>query len=93
MSDAADARSADQAWMTDYLARASDLWERGTRASTEIASKWRDRSLEDGDWTVDTVTADLIEASDHLAPLFGEGVELWLELLQRTLVSGARRGG
>jgi hypothetical protein len=79
--------------MKDYVARASDLMERGAQASTEIAAKWRARSLADGDWTVDTVTADLIEATDHLTPLFGESLELWLELLQRTLASGARRGG
>lgn len=91
MSDAAGAASGE--WLQGYAARASDLWGRSARAGAEIASRMGRRSLDDGDWTVDSVTADLIEASEMLTPLVGEGIELWLELVQRSMVSGPGRRG
>ena len=48
--------------------------------------------MEDGEWTVDSVTADLIEVSEVITPLVGEAVELWLELVQRSLAEVGRRG-
>jgi hypothetical protein len=86
MSDAAR-------WIDDYTARASDLWDRGTRTSVELASRWGDRSLADSEWTVETVTTDVIEASEMLTPLIGEAVELWLEFVQRMLAQGERSDG
>jgi hypothetical protein len=44
--------------------------------------------LQEGDWTVDTVTADVVEAWEELTPLMGEGLELWLEFVQRSLQAG-----
>jgi hypothetical protein len=43
------------------------------------------RSLRGSEWTVDTMTADVIEAWEQLTPLAGRGLELWLELVQRTI--------
>ena len=41
---------------------------------------------------MDTVTADAIEAWEELTPLTGEGLELWIELVQRSLRSGRADG-
>jgi hypothetical protein len=90
VTDPAGAGSADEKWLDDYTVRASELWRRGSRAGADLASKWGERSLADGAWTVDTVTADLIEASEILTPLLGETVELGLELLQRSLKAADR---
>ena len=87
MSDDADVR----VWLDEYAVRASDLWRRGAQAGAEIASRLGDRSLAEGDWTVDTVTAELIDASERLTPLIGEGLELWLELVQRSIAVGGQR--
>ena len=37
---------------------------------------------------MDTITADLIESWEELTPLLGEGIELWLELVQKTINAG-----
>jgi hypothetical protein len=55
-----------------------------------LAEQWGARSLRGGEWTVDTMTADAIEAWEHLTPLAGRGLELWLELVQRALRPGDR---
>jgi len=78
----------DSEWFGDYLARSTDFWQRTTQASAALAASWSDRSLQPGDWTVDSVTADVIEAWEELTPLTGEGLELWLELVQRSLRAG-----
>jgi hypothetical protein len=74
--------------LSDYLVRTTEFWERGARTSAALAAKWGERSLQEGEWTVDTVTADLIEAWEELTPMVGEGLDLWLELVQQSL--GAR---
>lgn len=76
------------AWLGDYTRQAVDYWQRVARTSAETAARWGDRSLADGEWTVDTVTADLIETWEELTPLMGEGLELWLQLVQATLRGG-----
>ena len=75
-------------WLTDYLARANELWRRAARSSVDVANRWQDRSLQDGEWTADTVTADLIEAWDELTPIMGEGWDLYLEAVQRVVRPG-----
>lgn len=77
-------------WFDDYAARVGELWAETARVNGELAERWRARSLADDDWSVDTVTADLIEAWEHLTPLAGSGIELWLELVQQA--SGRRTG-
>ena len=79
-----DTRSAGP-WLSDYLARTTQFWERGAQTSAALASRWGERALQEGDWTVDTVTADLIEAWEELTPMVGEGLDLWLELVQQSL--------
>jgi hypothetical protein len=77
-------------WLTDWAARASDVWTRAARAGVDVTAAFGARSLEDGDWTVETVTSGLIDASERLTPLVGEGIELWLEAVQRVMRVGPR---
>ena len=41
--------------------------------------RWARRSVADGDWTVDTVTADIIAYWEEMTPLMGRWLDLWLE--------------
>src|SRR5262245_60946389 len=75
-------------WLSDYLGRTTDFWQRTTRSTTTLSTKFGQRSVEEHEWTVDTVTADIIEAWEELTPLIGEGLDLWLELVQRSLRAG-----
>ena len=43
-----------------------------------------------GEWTVDTVTADVIADWEEMTPLMGRWLDLWLEALQQP-IRGARR--
>ena len=91
-SDASSATPSNEAWLSDYLGRAAEFWQRAGRAGASLGQRWGDRSLQDGEWTADTVTADAIEAWEELTPLTGEGLELWIELVQRSLRSGRPDG-
>ena len=66
---------------------ATALAEEAARVNAGIAQKWAARSLADDDWSIDTVTADVIEAWEHVTPLAGAGIDLWLEMLQQGLRS------
>lgn len=77
-------------WFLDYIDRVAALVEDAGRVNAELAGQWGARSLQSSDWTVDTLTADVIEAWDHLTPLAERGLELWLELLQQAIRSGDR---
>jgi hypothetical protein len=79
-------------WIDDVAARASSLWDRGSRAVADVVSNYADRAVEDGEWSLETVTADLIDASDRLTPLLGEGLDLWLEVVQHALAGARPRG-
>lgn len=68
--------------LTDWLARARELAEDTVEVNTDLARHWAKRSLDDAEWTVDTVTADLIEAWEYLTPLTGRAIDLTLDLLQ-----------
>jgi hypothetical protein len=76
-------------WSASYVDRATNLFEDAVRTNAQLARQWRDRSLGDDEWTVDTITADAIEAWEHLTPLAERGLELWLELVQRAMRPGA----
>lgn len=78
-------------WIAEYVERASDYWQRVGAAGAATAGRWGERSLENTEWTADTVTADIVESWESLTPLLGEGIELWLELLQRTM-NGEKAG-
>jgi hypothetical protein len=66
------------------------LVEDAGRVSARLVSQWGARSLQDTEWTVDTLTGDLIEAWDNLTPLAERGLELWLEIVQQVVRPGDR---
>jgi hypothetical protein len=74
--------------LDDYADQAASLYQRGLEVGTELASRWGDRSLADGDWTADVVMTELIESWERLTPLAGESLELWLQLVQRSWPGG-----
>jgi hypothetical protein len=80
-----DAEHDEGEWFSDYLGRVTELLEDAGQVNAELIQQWSARSLHGGEWTVDTMTADAIEAWEHLTPLAGRGLELWLELVQRTI--------
>jgi hypothetical protein len=75
-------------WFAAYAGRVAALTEQALRLNVQLAGQWGARSLQDREWTVDTLTADLIEAWDHFTPLAEQGLELWLELVQKTMRPG-----
>lgn len=75
-------RAADWA---SYAGRMRDLAEQAVRVNTEMAERWATRALHDDEWSMDTVTADAIEAWEHLTPLAEQGIELWLQAVQQAV--------
>ena len=75
-------------WFNGYVGRLAQLVEEAGRANAELVRRWGARSLQDDEWTVDTLTADVIEAWENLTPLAERGLELWLELVQQTMRAG-----
>jgi hypothetical protein len=79
-----DSGNGEGDWLAAYVGRVTELLEDAGRVNAELARHWGARALDDGDeWTIDTVTADVIEAWEHLTPLADRGLELWLELVQQ----------
>jgi hypothetical protein len=72
-------------WFSGYVGRVSELLEDAGQVNAELLQQWSARSLRGSEWTVDTMTADAIEAWEQLTPLAGRGLELWLEIVQRTI--------
>jgi hypothetical protein len=73
-------------WFASYMARVTELMGEAARVNADLAGRWGARSMTRGDeWTIDTVTADCIEAWEHLTPLAGRGIDLWLEGVQQAL--------
>jgi hypothetical protein len=72
-------------WFSGYVGRVTALFEDAGQVNAELIQQWGARSLQGDEWTVDTMTADAIEAWEHLTPLAGRGLDLWLELVQRTI--------
>ncbi len=80
-------------WLADLGARYVELARESAETSAHLAKSWGDRSLDrSDDWTIDTVTADAIEAWEHWTPLIGRGIDLNLELVQRLLRPGTNGG-
>jgi hypothetical protein len=75
----------DDEWFSGYVGRVSELLEDAGQVNAELLQQWSARSLRGSEWTVDTMTADAIEAWEQLTPLAGRGLELWLEIVQRTI--------
>lgn len=89
MSDAWSVNS--DRWLADFAGRSVEFVEEVVETNTLIAQKWGDRSLDaNDDWTVDTVTADLIEAWEYWTPLMGRFIDLGLEAMQSTIRPGGR---
>jgi hypothetical protein len=80
------------AWVGDYSERVAEYWQRTARTMAVLGNRWGDRSIEQERWTVDTTTADAVEAWEELTPLVGEGIELGLEGLRQFLMIGRRDG-
>ena len=78
-------------WLAEYSARWTETMEQTLRVGTTAADRWARRSLEDGDWTVDTVTADVIADWEEMTPLAGRWLDLWLEAVQQGMRAARRR--
>jgi hypothetical protein len=76
-------------WLADYSARLEQAVDDSVRASAAAADRWARRSLQDQEWSVDTVTADVIADWEELTPLLGRWLDLWLEAAQQS-AKGAR---
>jgi hypothetical protein len=80
-----DAEHDDGEWFSGYVGRVTELLEDAGQVNADLIQQWGARSLQGDEWTVDTMTAEVIDAWEHLTPLAGRGLELWLELVQRTI--------
>ena len=80
-------------WFADYAARFAKAAEDTARVGVTAADRWARRSLADGEWTVDTVTADIIADWEEVTPLMGRWLDLWLEALQQPIGEARRREG
>jgi hypothetical protein len=80
-----DAAHDEGEWFSSYVGRVTELLQDAGHVNAELIQQWSGRSLQGDEWTVDTMTADAIEAWEQLTPLAGRGLELWLELVQRTI--------
>lgn len=79
-------------WLASYSARLAQTAEDTMRVGAAAADRWARRSLEDGEWSVDTVTADVIADWEEMTPLLGRWLDLWLEAVQRGIRAGDRAG-
>jgi hypothetical protein len=93
-SDEDPAREAQEpgsaSWLADYSGRFVRTAEDTMRVATAAADHWARRSLEDGEWSVDTVTADVIADWEEMTPLLGRWLDLWLEAVQQGSRTGDR---
>jgi hypothetical protein len=80
-----DAEHDNGEWFSGYVGRVTELLEDAGQVNAELIQQLSTRSLRGSEWTVDTMTADVIDAWEQLTPLAGRGLELWLELVQRTI--------
>jgi hypothetical protein len=79
-------------WLASYSARLAQTAEDTMRVGAAAADRWARRSLEDGEWSVDTMTADVIADWEEMTPLLGRWLDLWLEAVQRGIRAGDRAG-
>ena len=76
-------------WFGDYSARLAQTAQETIRVGAAAADRWARRSLEDREWSVDTVTADVIADWEDATPLLGRWLDLGLEAVQQ-VIRGAR---
>jgi hypothetical protein len=79
-------------WMADYSARWVRTAEETLRSGAAAADHWGRRSLDDDEWSLDTVTADVIADWDEFTPLLGRWLDLWLEAVQEGVRAVRPRG-
>lgn len=93
-SDEDPAREAPEpgsgAWLAAYSARFAKTAEDTVRVGTATADRWARRSLEDEEWSVDTVTAEVIADWEEMTPLLGRWLDLWLEAVQQGIKASGR---
>lgn len=80
-------------WFAEYSARFAKTAEDTARIGVTAADRWARRSLADGEWTIDAVTADVIADWEEMTPLMGRWLDLWLEALQQPIWGARRREG
>lgn len=79
-------------WLADYSMRLMRTAEDIMRVGATAADRWARRSLEDGEWSVDTVTADVLADWEEMTPLVGRWLDLWLEAVQWGIRGATPRG-
>jgi hypothetical protein len=57
-----DTAQDDGEWFSGYVGRVTELLEDAGHVNAELVQQWGARSLQGEEWTVDTMTADMIEA-------------------------------
>jgi|SRR5690349_3712178 hypothetical protein len=81
---ASDVTSPDLgSWMADYAARLAQTAQETMHVGAAAADRWARRSLEDAEWSVESVTADVIADWEEATPLLGRWLDLCLEALQQ----------
>jgi hypothetical protein len=78
-------------WTAEYAARLAQTAQEMMQLGAAAADRWARRSLEDAEWSVESVTADVIADWEEATPLLGRWLDLCLEALQRGN-RGARPG-
>ena len=81
-----------QAWLTDYSARVAQTAAETMRVGATAAGRWGRRSLAEGEWSVDTVTAEVIADWEEMTPLLGRWLDLGLEAIQRGIKEAGASG-
>jgi hypothetical protein len=89
----ADRAAPDPAdWIADYSARWVRTADETLKSGAAAADHWGRRSLDDDQWPLETVTADVIADWEKFAPLLGRWLDLWLEAVQQGIRGVRPRG-
>jgi hypothetical protein len=72
-------------WAAGYSARLAKTVQETLRVTAAAADRWARRSLEDSEWSVETIGADVIADSEEVTPLLGRWLDLWLEAVQQPM--------
>jgi hypothetical protein len=74
-------------WLAGYLRRVAELAQDTAHAQADLARDWGERSLQPGDWTVDSLTGQVLDAWYELTPLVERGLELGLEAVYQAIAA------
>lgn len=78
------------AWLPDFSAWLVKAAEDTMVEGASAADRWARRSLEEGEWSVDAVTADVLADWERMTPLMGRWLDLWLEAVQQGFSENGR---